>query len=247
MIFPCSRDTFLQYLQITHLGITHEVLYTRKGDTSEAHNRFIYYPDHLVRMPGPGQLPSSILWSLITEPVFKGLFRGMWHAVEHTPRPEGMQDQSIGDFLERLLGSQDVGDNVASAVLHGIYAGDIYQLSAKSLLPWLWYQETRERSILGLSASDAAQRAYWLTPKDMDLTQSLIDKRDANLEDMLGQASVYTFKGGIGTFSSALEKGLRTNPNVVFKTNEKISNVRYDVERDAVTVINSITLLDNTT
>jgi oxygen-dependent protoporphyrinogen oxidase len=45
-------------------------------------------------------------------------------------------DESVGDFLERRLGKEAV-DYLVDPVFSGIYAGDIYKMSKKALLPEL--------------------------------------------------------------------------------------------------------------
>ena len=122
------------------LGLEDDILITPKSSAA-AKNRYIYYPDHLVKMPGPGQDLYEILWSMITEPVFKGMLWGMLSEHRRPNADNEIVDESIGDFLARRLGTTKVADNIVSAVLHGIYAGDIYQLSAKSLMGALHAQE----------------------------------------------------------------------------------------------------------
>ena len=91
-----------------------------------------------------------MLWSIITEPVFEGLGLGALFEFQRPQRATWAQynnpevdDESVASFLERRLGTPDVGNNIVSAVLHGIYAGDVNQLSARSLLPKLWYGESK--------------------------------------------------------------------------------------------------------
>ena len=57
-------------------------------------------------------------------------------------RPDSMSDETVGSFLARRVDKR-VADNIVSAVFHGIYAGDINQLSAKTLLSMAWQLEGR--------------------------------------------------------------------------------------------------------
>lgn len=190
-------------------------------------------------MPGPGQDLYSTVWSVLTEPVFKGIFSGALGEINRPTRPDHLEDESIGSFLERRLGASDVGDNILSAVLHGIYAGDIYQLSAKSLMPKFWYYEALAGSIVKAAYQALSTQTNWIPLKDTTLQNELVHKVDSGLKNSLEFASVYTFKGGIGALSTALEDGLRSNANVHFKTNEKIDKIEYDGEKNGIKVLNT--------
>src|SRR6266516_4077277 len=89
-------------------------------------NRYIYYPDHLVRMPGPvpgvGILRNlaNNFSSLFTEPIFNGLFSGVLAEPSVDPRPSYVEDESVGTFITRRF-RKPVAENLVSAFLHGIY------------------------------------------------------------------------------------------------------------------------------
>jgi protoporphyrinogen/coproporphyrinogen III oxidase len=61
-------------------------------------------------------------------------------------RPQSLTDESVARFLSRRFG-QTAADTLASALLHGIYAGDSTKLSARSLFPLLWNLETKIGSV----------------------------------------------------------------------------------------------------
>jgi len=142
-----------------------EVIITPK-DSPAAKNRFIYYPDRLVRMPGPGQDIFDIAWSVMTEPVFKGLLSGVLFEHSRPPRSAALKDESVASFLERRLGSPLLANNMVSAVLHGIYAGDITKLSIRSLLPSAWYNERCYGSL---------SRAYGLSMRNKTVPMRIQD------------------------------------------------------------------------
>ncbi|KAJ1974809.1 oxygen-dependent protoporphyrinogen oxidase [Dimargaris xerosporica] len=118
--------------------------------SASAQNRFVYYHDQLNRMP-VGML--SLLRSIRTVPALRGLvsavLREPWqptyqHASSHTSAaasntnhgPLGgitADDESIYSFVSRRLGPA-VADNLVSAMIHGIYAGDIRTLSVDATM-----------------------------------------------------------------------------------------------------------------
>ncbi|KAF4631518.1 hypothetical protein G7Y89_g6602 [Cudoniella acicularis] len=231
-----SGFTTLELIQ--DLKLENQLLIATK-DSDAARNRFIYYPDHLVKMPSPGKHMLNmasifqVAWSLRVEPVFQGLVYGICTWPFRAPRPKDLQDESVGSFLERNLGGPNVGDNMVSAVLHGIYAGDIQRLSIKSLMPKIWYLEGLPESVRnGRVMRGGALMEY----RDAKLHNEIFQKIQPSLTRFLSSASVYTFKDGIGTLSGTLEKSLRGNPNVEFKLNSQIKSLEYDNKDDAVKI-----------
>jgi protoporphyrinogen/coproporphyrinogen III oxidase len=180
-------------------------------------------------MPGPGQDLYSIIWSILTEPVFTGAFRAMLE-LTRDPRPLSLDDESIASFMNRRLGGPQIGDNIVSAVIHGIYAGDIYQLSARSIFRRLWDFEQEHGSLMQ-GAAAGMEKTMAKARRDFNHL-----KTDTSIRGRMQGASVYTFKEGIGQLSSALEASLRTNPNVEFKTGDKVTSVEYDTESGKISV-----------
>lgn len=243
---PATVNGMLTLQLAKTLGLEDEIQITPKSSAA-AKNRYIYYPDHLVKMPGPGQDLYERLWSLMTEPAFKGWFRGVAGEVGREPRRDKFKDESIGDFLARRLGSKQVGDNLASAVYHGIYAGDIYQLSAQSLMPGLHAQEVMYGSLVrgGAEGMLLARRKYgsgramFMQTDEARILRNLSQnlRTLARVEEMQ-KASVYSFRGGLQTFTDRLEKEFRLAPgkNTRIRTNVKIKNMSPDKKTGGVKV-----------
>lgn len=178
-------------------------------------------------MPGPyaksGIIMSFLrnLQTLLTEPIFKGMIGGILAEPTVKTRPKQVEDESVGDFVRRRFGPT-IADNMLSALFHGIYAGDIYKLSARTLLPKLWYLETRDSEGAGIipelfelmfkneqicSSSDArilADGGYFQAQNE----------HSASLYHFLAKQSVYTFTKGIEQLTSRLQGELLEMPNV---------------------------------
>jgi oxygen-dependent protoporphyrinogen oxidase len=187
-------------------------------------------------MPGPGQDLFSMAWNLITEPVFKGVFTGALFEPGRDARPSDLEDESVAAFLSRRLGGPQPGDNIVSAVLHGIYAGDIYQLSAKSIMAKAWEWERWQGSFGQAMVARARDRTDVIQRRDLVLGNDIGPKLQHFLTGPMHYAAVYTFKEGINTLASALEKSLRANSNIQFHINEKVTSVEYDDETDGIKV-----------
>lgn len=184
-------------------------------DSVAAQNRFIYYPDHLVRMPGPGLSLLQNISTLWYEPVFKGVIAAALGELTTAKRPEGLEDESIGSFISRRFGSS-LADNVVSAIFHGIYAGDIYKLSARSILAGPWQTESKYDSVLiGLLGRIVGENPVPVALRDLDIVRGF--QQQPPMSDKLERAkgsSVFTFQNGIGELADRLEAKLLENPNV---------------------------------
>jgi protoporphyrinogen/coproporphyrinogen III oxidase len=227
-------------VQIAQLDMAEDVLPT-SARSPAASNRYIYYPDHLVRMPGP--LPGVNLltnvvrnfMNVLQEPIFKGSLLGLIKEGRIDVRPGSMKDESVGDFVTRRFG-RHVADNLVSALLHGIYAGDLYKLSAKTILPLFWHLEKiSEVGIVGELVEQMWSGESLLPYDDIEFTLqsdqaiSLPEAPVNALAEKLEGSSVYTFKKGLAQLAEKIESGLRGNSNV------EIRNITASVAYDAKT------------
>ncbi len=189
-----------------------------------AQNRFIYYPDHLVKMPGPGQPIWDILRNYWSESVFTGVLSGVANDILTDRRPANVRDESIGQFVTRRF-NKSIANNLTSAVFHGIYAGDIWKLSAKSILPLPWAREEKYGN-LSTALFDALQnKTSWDFCDDLELQCKLQDGLwDPKMGEKIRMASVFMFKRGLGQFAERLEQRLASKMNV--KVEKSISVVQ---------------------
>ncbi|KAM3508454.1 hypothetical protein MY10362_001185 [Beauveria mimosiformis] len=101
--------------------------------------RYLYYPDHLVKMP-----PDASVFDCLTESLFRECIWGAlgtaasWVTGRHRGRLPA-QDLSVADWLRLITSDSAVGNNLVSAMIHGIYGGDIERLSARSVLDRMYY------------------------------------------------------------------------------------------------------------
>ncbi|KAJ5653073.1 hypothetical protein N7490_000076 [Penicillium lividum] len=133
----CSDATLTTWWMAETLGLADEAIWTPKNAPASA-NRFIYYPDHLVRLPSPhgrGSFVKDAISTILREPVFKTFIPALLTESFKPPRPfdQWQKDESISDFISRRF-TPEIADNLVSAMMHGIYAGDIDKLSAQALL-----------------------------------------------------------------------------------------------------------------
>lgn len=215
-----------------------------------ATNRFLYYPDHLVRMPSGYGNPItnifhlfSLLWS---EPIFQGILPGLMNDIRSKHRSLSVRDESVGDFLSRRF-SPELADNIASAVMHGIYAGDIYNLSARTLLPHLWFLETRDpdsssliMESLDLFLKRKQSKAYEdVKFRNMNPIDQSIGASTNFVMRGFKNASIISWSEGMGYMVRKLTEKLEKETRVTVKTGSGVEALSFDKDRRKVLVGNS--------
>ena len=215
------------------LDLTKDAIFPQKSSPA-AQNRYVYYPDHLVRMPHPSFGFAANTWNLLTEPVFSGAIKAM--ALEHfqDKRSDTMKDESVGDFFSRRF-SRSVVDRILSAVLHGIYAGDAWQLSVKSLFPSLWRAESHGSIVLGMLQARA--EGIQLPKREVEYLRSMRRvKWDPLLKATLKDSTVFTFRDGLSMLIDRLARKLYERENVEFRTSSPIDAIALTQDGTRVSV-----------
>ena len=190
-------------------------------------------------MPHPSDGILNIGWTLFTHEIFSGFLWSIIHdLVVEIGRPASLQDESVGDFIRRRFDS-DVGDNIVSAVLHGIYAGDIYSLSVKSLLPTLWEAEARSADagsvIWGLRKMWQKGVDEYRTNVDLftelkhgfcgqDKERAMSDAQIRLVSD-IKKSSVFTLRGGLGQLADELVNVLKRRKNISIRTDCPVQEI----------------------
>ncbi|RMZ91540.1 hypothetical protein DV736_g1223, partial [Chaetothyriales sp. CBS 134916] len=226
-------------------------------DASASRNRFIYYAEKLVPMPG---MRSSWFGTvvdtchkLLVEPIFNGLFRQLLSAELNPPsRAASTRDESVGQFMRRNFGTT-ITNNLVSAIFHGIYAGNIDSLSARTLLPRLWYLDTRDRDsedglvvksvkLFGTSFVNYRQlrgRTLLTGTRDSKIDDApafQVLERDHQLDSALANCSMYTFPNGLQQLSDSLVSSFSNNSNVTLSTSTQVDHLDYDPDRQIISL-----------
>lgn len=197
----------------------------------QAGTRYLYYPDHLVRLPGPPMTLDNIIStarSLYEEPLWDGLLPSVFNyfmkSGPQPPTPERRaamdKDESVGHFLERLCGDDRLVKNVVSAMMHGIHGGDVYKLSAKhTLFNKLWYQTT----------GGGDKTKTWMPYKELSLLCDIMDGPNRAKVCELGwkgeNSNMLAFDDGMLTLVHALEQDLQSQKQVKIKTQTPVTSL----------------------
>lgn len=172
---------------------------------------------------------------MLTEPIFKGVIWSSVTEVLKDARSADVQDESVGEFFTRRVGKAPV-ERIVSAILHGIYAGDVWQLSAKSLFPMIWRGEAQEGSIW-LSMIKSRAEGLEVTKREANYLQSMKTFMwEPLLRATLKDNSVFTFKNGLGVLSDALFRALFASGKVEFKTSTPIESINLSKDNKGIMV-----------
>jgi len=187
-------------------------------------------------MPGPGQQFMDIVRNIMSESAFNGILKGVFREITTPRRPDSLVDESVGSFIARRISPQ-VADNLASALFHGIYAGDIYQLSAKSILPLPWMREGKHGNMASAGWQAMTEKTSWNFCDELELQTKLQDTQwEPKLKEQIPDASVFTFKNGLGMISDQLARRLAYNGNVTLKKSTKITNLEKEEDSSKIKV-----------
>jgi oxygen-dependent protoporphyrinogen oxidase len=216
------------------LDLAKDAIFTQ-NTAPAARNRYIYYPDRLVRMPHPAFGFFNNLYSLWTEPIYKGVIWSSATELYKAARDPDVEDESVGDFLSRRF-SKALVERIVSAILHGIYAGNVWHLSAKSLFPRLWRYELQERSVFrGMIKSQV--EGLEIPKGEATYIQAMKKFQwEPILKATLKDNAVFTFRDGLSMLTDALARSLFTSGKVEFKTSTPVESVALAKDDNCIVV-----------
>ncbi|KAI4713813.1 hypothetical protein J4E89_001261 [Alternaria sp. Ai002NY15] len=214
---------------VQELGLVDDITYTRRSEPG-AKNRFIYYPDQLNRLPSPPPTFADFftLWRT-------GILKGILGAITEPlrpKRPDSLTDETIGSWLARRVDKR-IADNLVSAVFHGIYAGDINQLSAKTLFNTGWELEARYGSAIGgwfrmQNEHGQSQPVTLVHPHDREVAKAMNEEIDLELDfaKNLKDSAMFSFRNGLQQMVRALVDAVEAKGNIEIRTESPIQTFK---------------------
>lgn len=185
-------------------------------------NRYIYYDGKINTLP-------SSLGSMILKkpPVFKSVllagvlepFRASRFDKHGVPK-DGQEDESMFDFMKRRF-NEHTAINLMGALAHGVYAGDVKQLSIKSTFRMLYEAEKNYGSVLVGMMRGAANTA---TMRERGMAVRSRNK-DPDWFGRMEKMSVIGFKDGMETLPDRIRAFLEECPNVEFVYNDPVESI----------------------
>ena len=185
-----------------------------------ARNRYVVIDGEMKLMPNSiWDLVSLItqgdrLWLRIAREIITRFFRGSGGIPA---------DTTIAALLSHHLGPSSV--QLASAVMHGIYAGDVKNLSARSLLPSLYFHASHGNGII----PSLLLRGDYHSLAEEEVYESPRSKVFLKLHEKMKEMSVIYFRGGLETLTTALRARLSKLSNVRIYTGKEAVSLDYDV------------------
>ncbi|KAI5463042.1 hypothetical protein BGZ63DRAFT_352482 [Mariannaea sp. PMI_226] len=191
--------------------------------------RYIYYPDHLVPLP-----PHIPFFDLIREPLFTQnipaaivmFFKKLFKSSDPANVPN--KDLSISDWLYELSNSRHAAGTMASAVIHGIYGGDIDKLSARSVFDrffWGWY------------LPDPPQGMRLMPQAEMEVLDTLGKDKQIQSMALKPKGALMDFgAAGMQSLPDALVAALQEQSNVTIKLNSPITSIKLDTDKDKLEI-----------
>jgi oxygen-dependent protoporphyrinogen oxidase len=215
--------------QLANLELYDKVIFPKGA----ADARYVYYPDHLVKLPSGERTISNVVGSIrsfLTEPIWTGCFGAglKWsthfqrlpeliEAKRHRikdPRSAFDKDESVAEFLTGIFDeehSQPIS-NLVSAMLHGIYGGDVFKLSAKQTIFDRFWWHTNFPQHEGL---------LWMAKKEFYLQYDIIDGPNGpkviEFAENARKHNLLAFEDGLVTLVDELTKDLVGRKNVTIR------------------------------
>ncbi|KAM0278375.1 hypothetical protein ACHAQH_005196 [Verticillium albo-atrum] len=173
--------------------------------------------------------PKNML-KLLWKPMLKGFWRMKRNrlgtfADRGDRRPP--KDMSVGEFLRMAAGESRTVDQFASAVLHGIWGGDIDRLSMQSVMPKPWYNYWYKEPLPDLCH---------LPEHEVALATQLLSEEVRDMVKLSHQGALIAFPEGMGSVPKAIAKSLEDKPNVEIKLGRSITSVQFDSAARQVTL-----------
>ncbi|CAK7900277.1 protoporphyrinogen oxidase [[Candida] anglica] len=233
-----SEGTLLIVDMLKQLGKAPEIEVMSRN--SVANNKYILGGggDELVKVGSfrfhLGDLTAGLIRAVVGEPFRRG---------EKLP-----VDESIESFVKRRFGSTALSDNVLSAVFHGIYAGDVARLSARSVIPAMVEMERAHGSIfMAMVKKCFGAKSHQSGHKlggSSGLSQSLqeYEKRISQHSDLQGVASqlskfpVLRLQGGLQELPNAVANHLESCDNVNIVYGAQVAAISKSPSGDQVCV-----------
>ncbi|KAJ6445616.1 protoporphyrinogen oxidase [Purpureocillium lavendulum] len=199
-----------------------------KIETPPDKPRYVFYPDHLVTLPPAASLAEFVREPLFLESFWAGLGFLLRRVTRSRSRSVPLKDMSISEWLRDISMSRTVGDNIASAMVHGIYGGDIDLLSARSVF---------DRFYWGYYLPNMGPGVRQMTAREEVLMSSFAKDPQIRRMALKPKGSLLHFGGaGMESLPRALANALEAQPNVEIRKGNPVSNISYDKEAQKVEI-----------
>lgn len=185
----------------------------------------------LVQVPNSVMLFVKFMLSDVTQGVVPGVLGEAFRKAK-----TDAADELIRDFVSRRFGSPALADNILSAVMHGIYSGDVAKLSARATLPLMVAMEQEHGSIIrAMFRKMVSKKPKLVETKFSENTllgkyASLVSP-GSDLELILARLKTFPIlrlHNGLQTFPNILSDYLQTQQNITLKYGTPVTELGVD-------------------
>ncbi|KAI9490913.1 protoporphyrinogen oxidase [Zychaea mexicana] len=225
-------------LELTRdLGLAESLVSVPKTDPS-AKNRYIYFDGSI------NTLPSSLSSLLFHKPpVLKGVIPSILREpfIRSARTGQDDDDESLYSLVSRRL-NEHVALDLVGSMVHGIYAGDVKALSARSALRMLYENERVYGSIVkgllkgGVQVDTFRERGIAARAR----------KEDPDWFGKMESMSVIGFKDGTEMLTERLRSWLEECDNVNIVTGEPVVDVQAQEAESKITTTKQVIYADHT-
>lgn len=190
---------------------------------SEANRKFLLgQSNNLI------QVPNSLVSTLnfLGSSLGKGLIPGLLGEAFRAPSASRKSDETAHDFIKRRFGTDKLSLNIFSAIFHGIYAGDIKELSAQRTIGKMVEMEKKAGSLIRnmINEAIASYRNKESTKSKVPMASPLLRQYADAMHKDIGELShlatklkaypMLGFKGGLEMLPKSLFEQITRLPNV---------------------------------
>lgn len=191
---------------------------------SLANRKWLLDPNNkLVQVPNSLLLTAKFLFSDITLGVLTSILREPFYK-----KKSSTEDESIKSFVERRFGSPALAENVMSAIMHGIYSGDVAKLSVNATLPSLVKLEHEHGSVIRAMLLKMTEKKTetGLNPDLVAYEKHISPEANLlNVSQSLRKYPIMRLHSGLQIFPKALAEYLKKQNNVEIAFNTPVECV----------------------
>lgn len=243
-----SSGTLLIVDMLKNLKLENEVQVLSKS--SVANKKYLLNQDRkLIQVPDgifsggrflaeSGLMEMRFFWGILKEPFVKkrgDKVESGGESVKSTDKLVQSTDESIESFFLRRFGNKILTSKVLSAILHGVYAGDVAKLSVNSILPQLPQMEKESGSIVRSVMNKVfTKKAPLKLPSELEYYEATISPQ-AHLADLSKDLKKYPMMklaSGLQKFPLELAKFLKSTGKVKIHTD--IALLTVDISGEIV-------------
>jgi protoporphyrinogen oxidase len=197
-----------------------------------------------------GLRQTNSISDIITAPAFwQALGEIVSSRLKHffSPQNSSIEDTSVAALVQRLLGSKTAVDVPISALMHGIWGGDPYKLSAISATGWLYdksFRSPKHRFGRMKALQSAPEGSFYYPTREYEFAKRFLnDIKDEGRIDgfmsLLSQANInmaHVGPHGLESLPLGLADMLESAPNVELRLGSPVQHVGYSMQRSKVQV-----------